>query len=92
MSHTGVVWVLEVTNISGTYPNRGEIHIRILLIYKDNILGMVKSQETINLVRVHIHKGVIHLSIPSHNRMDKILGLYNIFGVLLFKEEIHLRT
>ena len=50
---------------------------------------MVKSQVTINLVGFHIHKEVIHLSMPSHNGMGKLLGITNLVGVLLFKEEIH---
>ena len=89
MSQNQVVWVSEVTNILRTYPHRGGIHIGILLNYKDNILGMVKSKETINLVCSHIHKEVIHLPMLYRNGMGKLLGITNLFGVLLFKDTIH---
>ena len=98
----GIPPINHVSNMSGgglrsnqSFKNlspQGGINIGILLNNKENILGVVKSQETINLAGVHIHKGVIHLSMPSCNGMEKVLVITNLFGVLLFNEEIHLGT
>ena len=41
----------------GILPPQGEIHLGMILMGKDNIHGMVHSQETIILLGVHLCKG-----------------------------------